>query len=747
MLSEKAQKYYIDESKQVSIISGELHYFRVLRKRWEPTLKYLKKVGFNFVTTYVPWIWHELDEGKFDFNGTTDEKRDLIAFIKYARDIGLYLILRPGPYINAEYDGYGIPHWVEEKYPQVVALNNKGKPIRGSFFFQPDPMHPDYLRLVKNWYAAFSKAISPYLDIIQAIQVDNESGVMNYLQLGYSDFNSHVVSEYQKWLAEKYGTVENLNKKWQKKITSFSNVFPPTGKFNFAESTDWQIFYENYLTAFLDTLRNYIKEFLPQMTVTHNIPGSYFSPTNARLFSSVSDIFGYDIYIKMSHAGYYADFPFFGSIIPELIRSKINRRGFWVPELGAGWFDPQTPVHNKTVIHTILASIAHDVNGFSLYTIHNGFEPDGSTYGYNALFNADGMPSQKHESISKIVSIIHNNSEILFNSKLIRNKIGFVVYDDLYRLDPTNFSSILGMPNLGRSFVFSINMGLLGPAALMLESGLQFEAISLENITNISTDEYKIVFFPSKGLIDPDHYKILKEFVRRGGTLVTYPIFPTMDLYGEEFDTTDLYPDPIIKEQWFGTKRMMLNIVKAIIKNRVKSSHHEYSKPLIDKISAVEGIMKSKVHGPYIKIKDIGILKSSMYLATFKTNEKVHGYISEFGNGKSIVIGTPIAAEYISAAYFYLTDRIRREFQLFLKKLLQIAQIETPIYDFNIEIARKKYDSQELVLLFNRTVQNRQIDLGKIISDTTAEILYADNNKLVSNHIIIPPFGSIILKI
>ncbi len=748
MLREIEKKYYINE-KNVWLISGELHYFRVFSDKWKPALDYMKKVGFNFVTAYVPWIWHEIEEDSFDFTGKTDEKRNLVKFLQDINDAGLNVILRPGPYINAEYNGYGIPRWVGKKYPQVIALDYKGKPIKGSFFFQPDPLHPEYLQLVKRWYSAFSDAIKPYLDIIQAIQVDNEAGVMNYLQLGYSDFNPHVVSEYRNWLTEKYNEISQLNSIWRKNFSSFEEIYPPRGKFTVAESTDWQIFYEEYLMRFLDALKSYFKELIPDMPITHNIPGSYFSPTNARLFSNVSDIFGYDIYIKMSHLKHFADFPFLPSIVPELFRSEVNKRAYWVPELGAGWFDPLTPVSDETVIHTILASIAHEAKGFSLYTIHNGIEPDGSFYGYNALFDKNGNPAQKYKSISNLISVIKAHEDLFFGSTLKRDPIGFVVYDDLYRLDPSNFSSAFGMPHLGRSFVFSINLGLLGPAALLLESGIQFKAIYMEHTDRISPDDFKLVFLPSKGQIDSKHYKILKEYVKGGGTLVTYPKPPTHDLYGNVIDTSDLYLYPLSRERWIGTKRMMLNIIRAIIKNRLISHHHEYSKPLIDKISAVEGIMKSKIYGQSMSIKDLGSLKSNIYLASFNVNDdEYNGYITEFGKGKSIIVGTPIAAEYGSAAYFSLKPDVHQLYKSFLKKLFDIASLKLNVDSPNLEIAQKHYDDElDIVFLFNRTPEFQFFNVNDFYAkNSKIELLFSQNNVDV-NKFAVYPYDSIVIKI
>ena len=89
------EEEFMLDRKPLKILSGAIHYFRVLPEDWEHSLYNLKALGFNAVETYVPWNFHETVEGEFDFSGTKDIKR----FIHTAEAIGLYVIIRPSPYI------------------------------------------------------------------------------------------------------------------------------------------------------------------------------------------------------------------------------------------------------------------------------------------------------------------------------------------------------------------------------------------------------------------------------------------------------------------------------------------------------------------------------------------------------------------------------------------------------------------------------------------------------------------------
>uniref|UniRef100_A0A672PDN6 Beta-galactosidase-1-like protein 2 n=1 Tax=Sinocyclocheilus grahami TaxID=75366 RepID=A0A672PDN6_SINGR len=90
------------------ILGGSIHYFRVPRAYWRDRLLKLKACGLNTLTTYVPWNLHEPERGVYRFQ----EELDLEGYIRLAGELGLWVILRPGPYICAEWDLGGLPSWL-----------------------------------------------------------------------------------------------------------------------------------------------------------------------------------------------------------------------------------------------------------------------------------------------------------------------------------------------------------------------------------------------------------------------------------------------------------------------------------------------------------------------------------------------------------------------------------------------------------------------------------------------------------
>ncbi|MBQ6832650.1 MAG: beta-galactosidase [Oscillospiraceae bacterium] len=107
MLRYQDGRFYMDGA-PFSIHSGAIHYFRTLPQQWEDRLQKLKDCGLNTVETYCCWNMHEPKQGQFCFEGMLD----VSAFLSLAEKLGLYVIVRPGPYICAEWEFGGMPAWL-----------------------------------------------------------------------------------------------------------------------------------------------------------------------------------------------------------------------------------------------------------------------------------------------------------------------------------------------------------------------------------------------------------------------------------------------------------------------------------------------------------------------------------------------------------------------------------------------------------------------------------------------------------
>ncbi|MET9907455.1 beta-galactosidase [Streptomyces sp. NPDC006476] len=99
----------IVDGRRLVVWSGEMHPFRLPSPSlWRDVLQKMRAHGYNAVSVYVSWNYHSPAPGRYDFTGV----RDLDLFLRTAAETGLYVILRPGPYINAEIDAGGFPGWL-----------------------------------------------------------------------------------------------------------------------------------------------------------------------------------------------------------------------------------------------------------------------------------------------------------------------------------------------------------------------------------------------------------------------------------------------------------------------------------------------------------------------------------------------------------------------------------------------------------------------------------------------------------
>jgi len=150
--------FYLD-GKPVKIISGAIHYFRTVPEYWQDRLEKLKACGCNTVETYIPWNMHEPEKGVFRFEGILDIEK----FITLAQDLGLYIIIRPSPYICAEWEFGGLPAWL---------LKEDGMKFRVSY--------PPFLQAVEEYYSVLIPKLVPYqIDHggkVIMMQVENEYG-------------------------------------------------------------------------------------------------------------------------------------------------------------------------------------------------------------------------------------------------------------------------------------------------------------------------------------------------------------------------------------------------------------------------------------------------------------------------------------------------------------------------------------------------------------------------------------------
>lgn len=153
------KEYFQLEGNKFLILGGSMHYFRIPRAYWSDRMLKMKALGLNTLTTYVPWNLHEPERGTFNFK----DDIDLEAYLKLADDLDLWVILRPGPYICAEWDLGGLPSWL---------LRDRNMKLRTTYAGFTDAVNAFFNVLIPKVLKFQYKNGGPII----AVQVENEYG-------------------------------------------------------------------------------------------------------------------------------------------------------------------------------------------------------------------------------------------------------------------------------------------------------------------------------------------------------------------------------------------------------------------------------------------------------------------------------------------------------------------------------------------------------------------------------------------
>ncbi|AZN43148.1 glycoside hydrolase family 35 protein [Paenibacillus albus] len=185
---------FVYNREPVRILSGAMHYFRIVPEYWRDRLLKLRACGFNTVETYVPWNLHEPKEGQFNFSGMADIEQ----FIRIAGEIGLFVIVRPSPYICAEWEFGGLPAWLLRE--ERMRLRCFHKPYLDKVDAYYDELLPRLLPLqcsnggpiiamqVENEYGSYGND-KRYLSYLREGLLQRGVDVLLFTSDGYTDSN------------------------------------------------------------------------------------------------------------------------------------------------------------------------------------------------------------------------------------------------------------------------------------------------------------------------------------------------------------------------------------------------------------------------------------------------------------------------------------------------------------------------------------------------------------------------------
>lgn len=399
---------YRMDGEPVFLVSGEFHYFRVPRSDWETRLRYFQQAGGNCVATYIPWILHEPTEGDIRFGDTP--QRDLEGFLELCKKLEIHVIVRPGPYQYSELKYDGLPGWLCDYYPEILARDVHGNIMRAS---SASYLHPTFVKKARIWYEAVCPILARYTQenggTIAFAQFDNEMiGIHEWF--GGWDYNTDTMGfgredgRYASFLRKRYGDIALLNETYRTTYLSFGMVEPFAGNTNNdyerRRLKDYQEFYFSTVADYAVLLTNWFDELGVRCSYMHNAanPGmnAYFLELVERLGNRF--VLGSDHYYNLNQDWDQNNpTPQYAS---KVLYSNESLRLLGYPatvcELPGGSASEWPPVTASDLRCCYLTNTALGMKGSNYYIFTGGPNPDGlgangDSYDYNASIGANGQ--------------------------------------------------------------------------------------------------------------------------------------------------------------------------------------------------------------------------------------------------------------------------------------------------------------------------------------------------------------------
>lgn len=674
-----SKKYFKKDGKPYFLISGEIHYFRLEPKLWEKHLRLLKQSGANTTSTYIPWDWHEYEEGKFDFTGETNPARNLIKYIALCKKVGLQLIVKPGPYILAEYENQGLPGWLLKRCSKnAFALDENGNIISPDLMCY---MSDEYLKYTFLWYEKVMPIIAENQESkngpIIMMQVCNEVGVFQWLS-GKIDYNPFVIKLYKEFLQQKYNSINKLNSIYGTHYSSFEKILAPVGKIKDKQTHcayfDFHLFYRHYFALYLDLLINKIRSFGINLQLTHNIPGWIYG--NAAelpmLVSTYEKIMRTrkDVVFGLDHIPEFISFRNAHSDLAcnKILRAMQHNGPVWAAEFQSGTREHHVKSDADDLETFYYASLAHGLKGFNYYMFSQGINPEGKgyygkTFYFQTPLSAYAVKSPLYDSTKKVNDFITKEKDELLLSE-VKSEICVGLYKPYYYTELTT-SQLLKENRLDVS-----KLGLsLDPRFVREEiffngliRGLQtlnynYDVNDLENSSIDELLKYKQLWIVTTEFMDMNTQKLLFEYVKEGGHLILYPAIPTLDLY--------LNPCTLLKDE------LKIIFTKLIGPNKVNVFDIEDLFTVFQEKQIFKGVSKSEI------------------AASTKTGE-VCGIRKNIGKGKITVFG--FAFGYTSDEHLHLIEKI-----ISLDKIRKEIKVSDP----DIQFVLRKGNKYSYLFLLN----------------------------------------------
>lgn len=542
----KENNFYLND-KKVFLNSGEIHYFRIKRKLWEKHLDAAKEAGLTTVSTYVPWAFHEKVEGVFDFDGSSTPEHDLKGWIELCQARGLHCIVKPGPFILAEYRGAGLPDWFMDQYSDEVKMrNSKGGIVAsdGVSLF-----NVKYLEKVTLWYDQIMPFISEHQlsngGPIIMMQICNEIGVFSWLA-HQADYCEAVKDRFISYVSEKFADIQELNNLWGTDYTDFAHVeLPPDGRLPYASKADrgrdheWHNFWRKYYGDYLRMLTGMARERGVTVPLYHNLPGwiygsGYEFPVNITMYEDLfleksEIIFGVDhIPEFLSYRNMHDD-----RIINDITYAIQGNKPLFAAEFQSGSREYHVVTNPREMELFYKASVANGLTGWNYYmfsqgrnTRHTGYS--GSTFYWFNPLTPEGERTSAFPLVKRMNKIIKTAESLIVDSKR-KAEVCVLFYPPYYASElerPVDGACELKFTasSIRRPAYFD---GLLKVFQIL---NIDYDMMDLTKASAESMKNYKQVWAFSTDEMNAGDQQTIVDYTTAGGNLVIFPYLPDREM-------------------------------------------------------------------------------------------------------------------------------------------------------------------------------------------------------------------------
>ncbi len=520
VLEAKAHAFYLDGAPYF-LYAGEIHYFRIDPEQWLERLLAAKALGVTMISTYVPWIWHEPQPGCFDFQGTTHPRRNVVRFIELARDQGLLIFMRPGPYVMAELAQHGLPHWLAERHPEVVAQDQDGRPHATGMVTY---LHPTFLTLTHAWYRAVAHALGPYFSSrggpIVMTQLDNEVGMLHWVS-AMPDHSAETIAAYQEFLDR----------------NQVSDTYWQQGRF-------WRAYRAAYL-ARLKAMGTDLGFPRPYVINVHGFKDfSVYSrgveyPTGLSQLSDAAthgDLLGGDFYPGNVTYDTFHDLSLAVTYTQALNPPEAPS---FSPEFQAGRFQDRPLLAPSDLDLAARVAVAYGLNGLSWYMLSGGDNPDhiglfGFRHDWQAPIGPDGSRRPSAAVVQHLGRLIKTFGHTLAQTRsVVEVHLGW--YSPYYMTEnpvggetPTA-AARREIATEREAWHFD------GIHRVLVRSNIGIGTVTVDGANPIAP-EIPLLWMATTRYLDQDTQSRLADYVVAGGTLILGPRVPDRDLNGNPCD-------------------------------------------------------------------------------------------------------------------------------------------------------------------------------------------------------------------